>query len=256
MDTNNACKLTCNDAHCETCSAANMCNTCASGYQVWKRTTPITFVADSNGNPTTTENIRSSYYACKSYTCDDQVNCAASTANACSTTAGITTKAPCTSVTAAGYALDGDKVVACVDQANCATSTPNTCSTTAGIITKTPCTLVTDSGYYLVGDKVVASTTCSLAVHINREAGDVCTACACGRYVMGTCLYDCTTLTTCGANTFDTDNNPANGCEEGCTTLAPDSTCTACTSPALNGCTAVTCDAATSTRWRYDSNGT
>ena len=133
MDTNNACKLTCNDAHCETCSAANMCNTCASGYQVWKRTTPITFVADSNGNPTTTEHIRSSYYACKSYTCDDQVNCAASTANACSTTAGITTKAPCTSVTAAGYALDGDKVVACVDNdANCdLCSDADTCTTCA-----------------------------------------------------------------------------------------------------------------------------
>ena len=42
--------------------------------------------------------------------CVNQANCAASTANQCSTSSGFTTKTPCTSVTAAGYYLDGDVV--------------------------------------------------------------------------------------------------------------------------------------------------
>ena len=34
MDANNACKLTCNDANCDLCSAADTCTTCASGYEL------------------------------------------------------------------------------------------------------------------------------------------------------------------------------------------------------------------------------
>jgi hypothetical protein len=92
----------------------------------------------------------------------------------CSTTAGITTKTPCTSITDAGYSLVGDKVVACVDQAHCATSTASTCSATVGIATKTPCELVTDAGYFLDGDKVVA--LCAAAQYF--ADGSVCEDCA------------------------------------------------------------------------------
>jgi len=98
-------------------------------------------------------------------------------------------------------------------------------------------------------DGCESSYDCSAADYL--KTGDVCTTCR----DVGFGRTYCTTLTACGANTFDTDNNPENGCEEGCTALTTDGTCTACTSPALNDCTAVTCDATTSTRWRYDSNG-
>ena len=178
MDTNNACKLTCNDAHCETCSAANMCNTCASGYQVWKRTTPITFVADSNGNPTTTENVRSSYYACKlvGTTCAAVAGSSARTCNA-GGAAGIQTVTCNTDFYESGSAGNNLGCTTCTNQANCDASTPNTCSTTEGITTKTPCTSVTAPGYSLDGDKVVAAATCNDANCDVCSAADTCTTC-------------------------------------------------------------------------------
>jgi len=90
--------------------------------------------------------------------CVNQTHCATSTPNTCSTTAEITTKTQCTSVTDSGYYLDGDKVDTCANQANCTTSDATTCSTTAGITTKAPCTLA-QSGYYLDGDKVETCAT-------------------------------------------------------------------------------------------------
>ena len=47
---------------------------------------------------------------------------------------------------------------------------------------------------------------------------------------------------------FDTNNDPSDGCEEGCA-VVPGGTCTTCTSIAASGCTSVTC-----TKNKFDTN--
>jgi hypothetical protein len=126
--------------------------------------------------------------------CTDQTNCAVSTANTCSTTAGSTLKKICTSVTEAGYYLDGEVVKQCVDQTHCGTSTANTCSTTASYTNKTICTAVTDAGYYLDGQVVKAcmsvqwssASTCNAA----GAAGIQTVTCNAGYYKSGTAGTD------------------------------------------------------------------
>ena len=96
MDANNACKLTCNDANCDVCSAADTCTTCASGYEL-----------DTNN-------------ACVARTCND-ANCdLCSAADTCTTCAS-------------GYELDANNAckLTCND-ANCDTcSAVGTCTTCA-----------------------------------------------------------------------------------------------------------------------------
>jgi hypothetical protein len=77
--------------------------------------------------------------------CANQANCAASTSSACSTTAGITTKTPCTSVTAPGYYLDGDKVGTCATIVDASATTCNGAG--AGDIQTVTC----DPGFIKIG---------------------------------------------------------------------------------------------------------
>ena len=77
--------------------------------------------------------------------CANQANCAASTSSACSTTAGITTKTPCTSVTAPGYYLDGDKVGTCATIVGASATTCNGAG--AGDIQTVTC----NTGYIKIG---------------------------------------------------------------------------------------------------------
>jgi len=212
---------TCDDQlHC----AASTANTCSTTVGITTKT-PCTLVTDAGYflDGDVVETCDDGYYLHGTDSCSrcvDQQRCAASTANTCSTTVGITTKTPCTLVTDAGYALDGDKVVACVDQLHCAASTANTCSTTVGITTKTPCTLVTNAGYFLVGDKV---ETCDDQLHCAASTPNTCSTTA------GiTTKKHCTSVTDAG---YALDGDKVVACvdnDANCDLCSDADTCTTC----------------------------
>ena len=128
--------------------------------------------------------------------CANQTNCAANTANQCSTSSGFTTKTPCTSVTAAGYYLDGDVVKVC---ATVSDSSARTC--TAG------------------GASGIHTVTCDSGFHESGSAGNDLGCTACASVTGGTCTAcstgsssACTALV-CHANKVNTDGDATNGCE-------------------------------------------
>ena len=97
--------------------------------------------------------------------CTNQAKCAASTPNTCSTTSGIATKTPCTSVIATGYYLDGDKVATCATSGNGANAATVTC-TTGMDHNATTC----NAGYGLVGSACGACAAGTYAVQGNSAA--------------------------------------------------------------------------------------
>ena len=128
--------------------------------------------------------------------CVNQANCAASTANQCSTSSGFTRKTPCASVTAAGYYLDGDVVKVC---ATVSDSSARTC--TAG------------------GASGIQSVACDSGFHESGSAGNNLGCTACASVTGGTCTAcstgsssACTALV-CHANKVNTDGDATNGCE-------------------------------------------
>jgi hypothetical protein len=166
--------------------------------------------------------------------CADQANCAVSTPNQCSTSAGITTNTPCTSVTAAGYYLDGDVVKTCATVSDASARTCNAGG--ASGIQSVTC----NSGFYQTGS-AGNNLGCTLCATVR---GGTCTACTDGT------ASSCTAVT-CNPNMFNNDNDATNGCEvgDGCGVI-PHATCTACSSAAPSDCTQLTCNVN-----RFDGDG-
>ena len=125
--------------------------------------------------------------------CVNQVNCAASTPNTCSTTNGATTKTPCTSVTAPEYYLDGDKVATCATSGNGTNAATITCTTGTNQVATT-----CNAGYGLVKSACVACDAYTFAIQGNSA---VCQTCASGSYTdtgTGTTGTTCNTCATSG----------------------------------------------------------
>ena len=125
--------------------------------------------------------------------CDNQANCVTSTPNTCSTTAGITTKTPCASVTAPGYFLDDDKVTTCATSGNGTNAATVTCTDGTDQVATT-----CNAGYGLVGSACVACDAFTYAVQGNSAE---CQTCVSGSYTdtgTGTIGTTCETCDTSG----------------------------------------------------------
>jgi len=131
--------------------------------------------------------------------CDNQANCVTSTPNTCSTTAGITTKTPCASVTAPGYFLDDDKVTTCATSGNGTNAATVTCTDGTDQVATT-----CNAGYGLIGSACGACDAFTYAVQGNSA---VCQTCATSGNGANAATITCTS----GTNQIATDCNAGYG---------------------------------------------
>ena len=164
--------------------------------------------------------------------CVDQAKCVASTLNTCSTTSGIATKTPCTSVTAPGYYLDGDKVATCATSDNGANAATVTCTNGTNQVATT-----CNAGYWLDGTTCTSCATSgnganAATVTCTSGINQVATTCNAGYGVVGSACV------ACDAFTYAVQGNSAEcqPCASGSyTDTGTGTTGTTCTSCATSG---------------------
>ena len=127
--------------------------------------------------------------------CVDQAKCVASTLNTCSTTSGIATKTPCTSVTAPGYYLDGDKVATCATSDNGANAATVTCTNGTNQVATT-----CNAGYWLDGTTCTSCATSgnganAATVTCTSGINQVATTCNAGYGLVGSACVACDAFT-------------------------------------------------------------